>query len=130
MIRRPPRSTLFPYTTLFRSAGDHRARGCGRAARRQACPPGAVRGDRRGLDGGGPRRAGRRRGRRPGREPDRRRAGGRRPVTAAPAGAVARPEIAGAGRVVVKVGSSSLTTLAGGLDAGRLSALVDVLASV
>src|SRR5258705_5073628 len=27
MIRRPPRSTLFPYTTLFRSVhhGDHRA---------------------------------------------------------------------------------------------------------
>src|SRR3712207_7638105 len=24
MIRRPPRSTLFPYTTLFRSAGDLR----------------------------------------------------------------------------------------------------------
>src|SRR2546430_5438890 len=24
MIRRPPRSTLFPYTTLFRSAHDHR----------------------------------------------------------------------------------------------------------
>src|SRR5256885_9239795 len=24
MIRRPPRSTLFPYTTLFRSAGTHR----------------------------------------------------------------------------------------------------------
>src|SRR3989442_1134687 len=23
MIRRPPRSTLFPYTTLFRSAGMH-----------------------------------------------------------------------------------------------------------
>src|SRR3712207_7789944 len=23
MIRRPPRSTLFPYTTLFRSADDH-----------------------------------------------------------------------------------------------------------
>src|SRR5256885_10827174 len=23
MIRRPPRSTLFPYTTLFRSAGCH-----------------------------------------------------------------------------------------------------------
>src|SRR2546426_2660595 len=23
MIRRPPRSTLFPYTTLFRSLGDH-----------------------------------------------------------------------------------------------------------
>src|SRR5688572_33325311 len=26
MIRRPPRSTLFPYTTLFRSAGDQVAR--------------------------------------------------------------------------------------------------------
>src|SRR3712207_8125737 len=24
MIRRPPRSTLFPYTTLFRSVDDHR----------------------------------------------------------------------------------------------------------
>src|SRR2546430_17699205 len=23
MIRRPPRSTLFPYTTLFRSVGEH-----------------------------------------------------------------------------------------------------------
>src|SRR5436305_8735798 len=27
MIRRPPRSTLFPYTTLFRSRGDHRRAG-------------------------------------------------------------------------------------------------------
>src|SRR3712207_8410026 len=26
MIRRPPRSTLFPYTTLFRSHGDERER--------------------------------------------------------------------------------------------------------
>src|SRR3712207_7324030 len=26
MIRRPPRSTLFPYTTLFRSAGRYRIR--------------------------------------------------------------------------------------------------------
>src|SRR3712207_8961491 len=26
MIRRPPRSTLFPYTTLFRSRGDGRVR--------------------------------------------------------------------------------------------------------
>src|SRR5437762_5637741 len=25
MIRRPPRSTLFPYTTLFRSCSEHRA---------------------------------------------------------------------------------------------------------
>src|SRR3712207_8442824 len=32
MIRRPPRSTLFPYTTLFRSAGL--ARGGSRAAER------------------------------------------------------------------------------------------------
>src|SRR5687767_15538196 len=34
MIRRPPRSTLFPYTTLFRSRGllFERARGGGRAA--------------------------------------------------------------------------------------------------
>src|SRR5256712_11295510 len=27
MIRRPPRSTLFPYTTLFRSLGNHLAAG-------------------------------------------------------------------------------------------------------
>jgi glutamate 5-kinase len=39
----------------------------------------------------------------------------------------ARPEIARARRVVVKVGSSSLTSLPGGLDADRLGALVDVL---
>src|SRR5258708_19236767 len=26
MIRRPPRSTLFPYTTLFRSLGQHRVK--------------------------------------------------------------------------------------------------------
>src|SRR5476649_2967962 len=31
MIRRPPRSTLFPYTTLFRSMYDHgAAKGCER----------------------------------------------------------------------------------------------------
>src|SRR3712207_8993301 len=29
MIRRPPRSTLFPYTTLFRSAGRGRVRRAG-----------------------------------------------------------------------------------------------------
>src|SRR3712207_8370288 len=39
MIRRPPRSTLFPYTTLFRSGARPRAddpvqRGVGRGARR------------------------------------------------------------------------------------------------
>src|SRR3712207_7196167 len=34
MIRRPPRSTLFPYTTLFRSAGGGRAHAAAcRAAR-------------------------------------------------------------------------------------------------
>src|SRR2546427_8644434 len=32
MIRRPPRSTLFPYTTLFRSHSLPRAPGAGRAA--------------------------------------------------------------------------------------------------
>ena len=42
----------------------------------------------------------------------------------------ARPELAKAQRVVVKVGSSSLTSLSGGLDPVRLSALVDVLGGV
>ncbi|TYP87548.1 glutamate 5-kinase [Blastococcus xanthinilyticus] len=51
-------------------------------------------------------------------------------MSGAPLAAVARPEIAGAGRVVVKVGSSSLTTLPGGLDVDRLTALVEVLAGV
>src|SRR3712207_6899614 len=45
MIRRPPRSTLFPYTTLFRSGRAVRAEGGGRAVHRA----------RPGL--GGPRRA-------------------------------------------------------------------------
>src|SRR5438552_7734103 len=31
MIRRPPRSTLFPYTTLFRSAGRRQAEDAGRS---------------------------------------------------------------------------------------------------
>ncbi|UMG93151.1 glutamate 5-kinase [Nocardioides sp. TF02-7] len=39
-----------------------------------------------------------------------------------------RAAVAGARRVVVKVGSSSLTTAAGGIDPSRMSALVDVLA--
>src|SRR5258708_29088090 len=30
MIRRPPRSTLFPYTTLFRSKAKHYVNGLGR----------------------------------------------------------------------------------------------------
>src|SRR3712207_8439688 len=47
MIRRPPRSTLFPYTTLFRSTNAHPARlgaADGRAGRRLRCvrPGGAA----------------------------------------------------------------------------------------
>src|SRR3712207_7532341 len=34
MIRRPPRSTLFPYTTLFRSRPEEEPRGVGEAALR------------------------------------------------------------------------------------------------
>src|SRR3712207_6859736 len=50
MIRRPPRSTLFPYTTLFRSRGSrlHRgrrpARGAGEGRGRAARVPAAVSG--------------------------------------------------------------------------------------
>src|SRR3712207_6882174 len=39
MIRRPPRSTLFPYTTLFRSGRPH-----GRRARATGGPAGGPRG--------------------------------------------------------------------------------------
>ncbi|MCZ9345505.1 glutamate 5-kinase, partial [Streptomyces sp. TRM76130] len=42
----------------------------------------------------------------------------------------ARQGVNEARRIVVKVGSSSLTTAAGGLDADRVDALVDVLAKV
>jgi glutamate 5-kinase len=42
--------------------------------------------------------------------------------------AAARQDVVEARRVVVKVGSSSLTSAAGGLDADRVDALVDVLA--
>src|SRR2546422_6373225 len=42
MIRRPPRSTLFPYTTLFRSAefqaGLEHGRTSGRPERTRPCP--------------------------------------------------------------------------------------------
>src|SRR5690242_20989955 len=34
MIRRPPRSTLFPYTTLFRSCGERKSPGHARHAGR------------------------------------------------------------------------------------------------
>src|SRR5215216_7701629 len=43
MIRRPPRSTLFPYTTLFRSRARGRATCTGQARRDDI----VVRGDRR-----------------------------------------------------------------------------------
>src|SRR5258707_5767580 len=45
MIRRPPRSTLFPYTTLFRSQQRDHAdrRAAGRAPARQRAPAGAAR---------------------------------------------------------------------------------------
>src|SRR3546814_18589364 len=56
MIRRPPRSTrtdtLFPYTTLFRSAGDVLGRGCRYADRARQCP------HARRLGGGGSSAAG------------------------------------------------------------------------
>src|SRR6266567_6620031 len=45
MIRRPPRSTLFPYTTLFRSHGGRRRRpgGCQTVQRRVVPEAGAGR---------------------------------------------------------------------------------------
>src|SRR5947199_7299289 len=46
LIRRPPRSTLFPYTTLFRSAGppDRQRVHDGGSQRRQGLPVGRERG--------------------------------------------------------------------------------------
>src|SRR5690348_18491395 len=56
MIRRPPRSTLFPYTTLFRSGGGdgggQRQRLAGRGGRR-----GRQGRDGRGAVGGGDRKS-------------------------------------------------------------------------
>src|SRR2546430_12626786 len=46
MIRRPPRSTLFPYTTLFRSYGRDTDVGVSRE-----CNPSPIRRDRRMGDG-------------------------------------------------------------------------------
>src|SRR3712207_7906724 len=54
MIRRPPRSTLFPYTTLFRSGGEGGQRGTGRhelAQRRERHPAGQRGAVERGVDG-------------------------------------------------------------------------------
>src|SRR3712207_6915618 len=47
MIRRPPRSTLFPYTTLFRSVRVSRARNS--HGRRSGARPGDPGGNSRGL---------------------------------------------------------------------------------
>src|SRR3989442_7243059 len=43
MIRRPPRSTLFPYTTLFRSIVDRRTSVCCRRCAFCFASPGAAR---------------------------------------------------------------------------------------
>ena len=51
------------------------------------------------------------------------------PLTSPSTSPLTRDRIGTAARVVVKVGSSSLTTAAGGLDPARLDALVDVLAA-
>src|SRR5256885_7954279 len=49
MIRRPPRSTLFPYTTLFRSSGTSSPSCCGaRSAARGRRPRARARARRRG----------------------------------------------------------------------------------
>src|SRR2546425_5183437 len=47
MIRRPPRSTLFPYTTLFRSRRDGVERLVEALSRRRLRPPVARQGARR-----------------------------------------------------------------------------------
>src|SRR3712207_1218479 len=49
MIRRPPRSTLFPYTTLFRSAGQLRD---AMERRREMAAASAARAGRAGASGG------------------------------------------------------------------------------
>src|SRR2546429_7084678 len=47
MIRRPPRSTLFPYTTLFRSHRDPATRAAGQVPRHTGAGGGVLHGDRR-----------------------------------------------------------------------------------
>src|SRR5436309_7340296 len=59
MLRRPPRSTLFPYTTLFRSEGARRAGGeiTSAVASAIASTTGSLAGGDRGGDGGGDRKS-------------------------------------------------------------------------
>src|SRR5687768_18169180 len=52
MIRRPPRSTLFPYTTLFRSALRRARRDPPPERRRHRAPPRQDRGRHREREGG------------------------------------------------------------------------------
>src|SRR2546422_5917891 len=42
MIRRPPRSTLFPYTTLFRSSAAMRDRTSQASTARRSCPTATI----------------------------------------------------------------------------------------
>src|SRR2546427_1386931 len=63
MIRRPPRSTLFPYTTLFRSRGQGRAGGGAEGAGGGPDPPPDRLGGHRVAEG---RERGARKERRPG----------------------------------------------------------------
>src|SRR5260221_14414211 len=51
MIRRPPRSTLFPYTTLFRSFSPARAEQCGEALLHELLARGMISADRTILAG-------------------------------------------------------------------------------
>src|SRR2546425_5651992 len=62
MIRRPPRSTLFPYTTLFRSLPPRELRARSADERATGLVPRILRGDRRGLGFSPALRAGTRRG--------------------------------------------------------------------
>src|SRR2546425_5002598 len=50
MIRRPPRSTLFPYTTLFRSAADHETLGKVHQVRRGVAGRAHAGSDQAGVD--------------------------------------------------------------------------------
>src|SRR2546428_10605787 len=86
MIRRPPRSTLFPYTTLFRShvrqSRQSDEAGAGDAGAPRQGPGGSGDEDRPGIGGRGEgggrrqRRGGGRVGQKPSRKPQRRGRGG------------------------------------------------------
>src|SRR2546427_6907930 len=54
MIRRPPRSTLFPYTTLFRSPARRRLEAAHLAVRVPGAGPAGAQAARQGARGDGP----------------------------------------------------------------------------